>query len=141
MLTAVRTDLNVTADKTFSATFAVNTYTLTYTAGANGTIAGTSPQPVTFGANGAPITATPSTGYHFASWSDGYPTAARTDTNVAADLCAPPGSPVRGRHHVHALTYTAGANGTITGTSPQTAFRGTGLGQPATPRTRLRHFV
>ena len=33
-----------------TATFAINTYTLTYTAGANGTITGTTPQTVNHGA-------------------------------------------------------------------------------------------
>ena len=46
VLTATRTDTNVTADLTVTATFAINTYTLTYTAGANGTITGTTPQTV-----------------------------------------------------------------------------------------------
>ena len=41
-----RTDTNVTANVTVTANFAINTYTLTYTAGANGTISGTSPQTV-----------------------------------------------------------------------------------------------
>ena len=35
-----------------TASFAINTYTLTYTAGANGTISGTTPQTVNHGANG-----------------------------------------------------------------------------------------
>ena len=38
--------LNVTADITVTASFAINTYTLTYTAGANGSISGTTPQTV-----------------------------------------------------------------------------------------------
>ena len=49
VLTAARTDLNVTANITVTASFAINTYTLTYTAGANGTITGTSPQTVDYG--------------------------------------------------------------------------------------------
>jgi hypothetical protein len=38
------------------------TFTLTYTAGANGTITGTTPQIVNSGANGTPVTAEPNTG-------------------------------------------------------------------------------
>ncbi len=49
MLTATRTDTDVTADQASRATFAINTYTLTYTAGAGGTITGTSPQTVDHG--------------------------------------------------------------------------------------------
>ena len=66
--------------------FALNTYTLTYTAGANGTLAGTTPQTVNSGANGSQVTAVANTGYHFVSWSDGGTTAARTDTNVTTNL-------------------------------------------------------
>ena len=40
VLTAARTDTNVTANVSVTANFAINTYTLTYTAGANGTISG-----------------------------------------------------------------------------------------------------
>ncbi len=66
---------NVTAAHTISAAFAINTYTLTYTAGANGSILGTTPQTVDYGALGTAVTAVPATGYHFVSWSDGVMTA------------------------------------------------------------------
>ena len=46
------------------------TYTLTYTAGPNGSISGTTPQTVNYGADGTPVTAVPNTGYHFVNWSD-----------------------------------------------------------------------
>ena len=59
MLTAARTDMNVTANVSVTANFAINTYTLTYTAGANGTITGTSPQTVNHGADGSEVTAVP----------------------------------------------------------------------------------
>ena len=115
-----RTDTNVTANMTVTASFALNTYTLTYTAGANGSIVGTSPQTVNHGASGTLVTATPTTGYHFVSWSDGYPTAARTDTNVTANITATASFAI----NTYTLTYTAGANGSITGTSPQTVNHG-----------------
>ena len=125
--TAARTDMNVMADVTATATFAINTYTLTYTAGANGSIVGTSPQMVNHGANGTLVTATPVAGYHFVSWSDGYPTAARTDMNVTADITATATFAI----NTYTLTYTAGANGTISGTSPQTVNHGAN-GSPVT---------
>ena len=103
-----------------TANFAINTYTLTYTAGANGTITGTSPQTVNHGADGTPVTAVPNTGYHFVDWSDGVLTAARTDTNVTANVSVTANFAI----NTYTLTYTAGANGTITGTSPQTVNHG-----------------
>ena len=63
-----------------------NTYTLTYSAGSNGSIVGTSPQTVNSGANGTLVTATPASGYHFVSWSDNILTATRTDVNITADI-------------------------------------------------------
>ena len=66
--------------------FTIDTFTLTYTAGAGGTISGTTPQAVAYGGNGTEVTAVPNAGYHFVSWSDGVTTASRTDTNVIADI-------------------------------------------------------
>jgi len=61
-------------------------WTLTYNAGAGGSISGTTPQTVAPGADGSQVTAVPSAGYHFVQWSDGVKTASRTDTNVTADI-------------------------------------------------------
>ena len=66
-------------------TVAPSTHTLTYSAGAHGAITGAATQTVAHGASGTPVTATPSDGYHFLSWSDGLATASRTDTNVVGD--------------------------------------------------------
>ena len=71
VLTATRTDTNVVANLSVTANFAINTYTLIYTAGKGGTITGTSPQTVNYGAAGRVVTAVPNTGYHFVNWSDG----------------------------------------------------------------------
>ena len=137
VLTAARTDTNVTANVSVTANFAINTYTLTYTAGANGSITGTSPQTVNHGADGTAVTAVPNTGYHFVDWSDGVLTAARTDTNVTANVSVTANFAI----NTYTLTYTAGANGTITGTSPQTVNHGAnGTPVTAVPDTGY-HFV
>ena len=137
VLTAARTDANVTADVTVTATFAITSYTLTYTAGANGSITGTSPQTVAHGASGTEVTAVPNTGYHFVSWSDGVLTAARTDINVTSDVNVTATFAITS----YTLTYTAGANGSITGASPQTVAHGaSGTEVTAVPNTGY-HFV
>src|SRR5206468_4241437 len=115
-----RTDTNVTANISVSASFAINTYTLTYTAGANGTISGTSPQPVNYGASGSAVTAVANTGYHFVNWSDGSTANPRTDTNVTANISVTANFAI----NTSTLTHTAGSNGTISGTSPQTVNYG-----------------
>jgi ribosome-associated toxin RatA of RatAB toxin-antitoxin module len=130
----------VVANIAVSATFAVDTidtYTLTYTAGAGGTIAGASPQTVALGGNGTLVTAVPSTGYHFVSWSDGSTTAARTDTNVTGNLSVTANFAINS----YALTYTAGVGGTISGTVIQTVpYGGSGTAVTAVPSTGY-HFV
>jgi len=61
-------------------------YTLTYTAGANGSLAGNLSQTVYSGLNGTAVTAVPASSYQFVNWSDGMTTASRTDTNVVANI-------------------------------------------------------
>ncbi len=63
----------------------------TYTAGAGGTITGNPSQTVTWGGSGTMVTAVPNSGYYFMGWSDGVPTAARTDTVPgSADITTAP---------------------------------------------------
>jgi|GEM_PF-1833182 hypothetical protein len=64
----------------------VSTFTLTYTAGANGSITGTSPQTVNQGASGSAVTAVANSGFHFVNWSDSSTANPRTDTNVQANI-------------------------------------------------------
>ncbi len=132
-----RTDLNITAAITVTANFEINTYTLTYTAGANGAITGTSPQTVNHGSNGTEVTAAPATGYHFVNWSDGSTANPRTDLDVMADISVTANFEI----NTYTLTYTAGANGTITGISPQPINHGSsGTPVTAAPATGY-HFV
>ena len=76
----------ITADCTVVANFAIDTFTLTYTAGSGGSISGTSPQTVDYDTDGTPVTAVPDANYHFVNWSDADTNATRTDTNVMADV-------------------------------------------------------
>ena len=115
-----RTLINITADQTITANFAINTYTLTYTATANGSITGTTPQTVNHGSDGALVTAVPDANYSFVNWSDGVTTAARTDLNVTANISVTATFAI----DTYTLTYTASANGSITGTTPQTVNHG-----------------
>jgi hypothetical protein len=66
--------------------YEVEDFTLTYTAGAHGSISGTSPQLVSLGESGTEVTAVADPGYHFVDWGDGVLTASRTDTNVTGGI-------------------------------------------------------
>jgi hypothetical protein len=137
---AARTDTNITADKSVTATFAINTYTLTYTAGSGGTISGTSPQTVNYNTSGTTVTAVPATGYHFVGWSDGEATSTRTDTGVVGNITVSAIFAVDAPD-TRTLVYTAGSGGTISGTSPQTVVvGGSGTAVTAVPNSGY-HFV
>ncbi len=135
--TATRTDSSVTANKSVTASFAINTYTLTYSAGANGTVSGTTPQTVSHNGSGTAVTAVANAGYHFVSWSDGITTASRTDSGVTANKSVTASFAI----NTYTLTYSAGANGTITGTTPQTVnHNGSGTAVTAVANAGY-HFV
>ncbi|MEI7497774.1 MAG: FISUMP domain-containing protein [Candidatus Falkowbacteria bacterium] len=81
-----RTDSNIRSNQTYTASFTINNYTITYTAGANGTLSGVTTQTVAYGSTGTEVVAIPDANYHFVSWSDGVLTATRTDSNVTSSL-------------------------------------------------------
>jgi hypothetical protein len=77
---------------------------------------------VDYGASGTLVTATPNAGYHFVQWSDGSLAAARTDTNITANLG------VTATFAINTYTVTAavsGGNGTITPPSQSVNYNGT----------------
>ena len=80
----------------------------------------TSPQTVNYNADGTAVTAVPDTGYHFVNWSDASTANPRTDLNVTANIAVTANFAI----DTFTVTYTAGANGTITGTTPQTVNYG-----------------
>jgi hypothetical protein len=115
-----RTDTDVTTDVTVTADFAINTYTLTYTAGAHGSISGITPQTVDYGTSGTAVEAVPSIGHHFVQWSDASTANPRTDTNVTTDVTVTATFAI----NTYTLTYNAGADGSISGITPQTVDYG-----------------
>ena len=86
LTTAYSFSTPVTADTTLYAQWQINSYTLTYSAGANGSISGTTPQTVNYGGSGTAVTAVPNSGYVFVKWSDNSTANPRTDGNVSANL-------------------------------------------------------
>jgi len=140
------TFMNLTENHTIAVTFAINpitisTYTLTYTAGANGTISGTSPQTVNQGASSTAVTATPNGGYHFVSWSDGSLTAARTDTNVTVNVNVSASFAININIHRYTLTANVSGSGSVAKSLDQPSYtHGTSVQLKATPATGW-HFV
>jgi|GEM_PF-1796813 len=120
------------------ANFAINTYTLTYAAGANGTVGGTTTQVVSYGASGTAVTALPDAGCGFTGWSDGVMVNPRTDTNVTGNITVSAGFT---NANCYTLVYMAGADGAISGKSPQIVVEnGSGSAVTAVPDLGC-HFV
>jgi autotransporter-associated beta strand protein len=104
-------------------------YALTYTAGTNGTLAGTSPQMVNYGASGTAVTATPAANFRFVNWSDGSTANPRTDANVTGNLAVTAnftriqhvltvaGAPAEGGGVTGGGTYDQGSTQPITATA------------------------
>jgi hypothetical protein len=128
LLTAARTDTNVTADATLTASFAIDTHILIYTAGANGSLTGASPQTIDYGSNGASVTAVANTGYHFVSWSDGLLSDTRTDSNITADASVSASFAL----NIIPVTVTANTVSFNFGTLASVSYTANGFISPAT---------
>ena len=129
---------DVTADHTISVGFALETgavaFTITPSAGANGSISPSTPQTVAAGADQA-FTITPATGYRVADvLVDGSSvgavtsytfTGVTTDHTISASFAA----------RTHTITPSAGANGSISPGTPQTVAAGADLVFTITPAT------
>lgn len=61
-------------------------FTLTYIAGANGSLIGTTPQTVNLGEDGSPVAAVPNNTFAFVDWSDGSTENPRLDVYIQGDV-------------------------------------------------------
>lgn len=123
ILTASRTDTNVTSNLDVTAFFSVDStteHTLIYLSGPGGWILGDQYQTVPHGGDGSQVTAQAAPGYIFSQWSDGLMVPVRQDMNVTNTIIVTawfvPDE--------YTLTYLAGPNGTISGNTVQTVGYG-----------------
>jgi uncharacterized repeat protein (TIGR02543 family) len=128
---------DVEDDHTIEASFAVDTFTLNYAAGTDGSLSGDTAQVVAYGEDGTAVEAVPDTGYHFVDWSDGSTANPRTDTNVTANVNATANFAI----DTYTLDYAAGTGGSLTGDASQVvAYGEDGTAVTAVPDTGY-HFV
>jgi hypothetical protein len=117
---------NVTTHHSITATFAINTYSITPTAGANGSITPSTSQTVNYGSSSA-FAVTGNTGYHITDVSvDGVSQgifSSYTFTNVMADHTITAAFAI----NTYSITPTAGANGSITPSISQTLTYGSSI--------------
>lgn len=82
IVSATRTDNNVTDNKTIEAIFEKISYTVKYETNGNGYIEGATTQAVSYNDTATKVSAIPNEGYKFVKWSDGIVRATRTDNNI-----------------------------------------------------------
>ena len=111
---------NVTSNMTITANFAINTYTVTFVAGSNGTLTGNTTQTVNHGGNCTAVTAVPNTGYHFVNWTKDGSSYSETNpltvTNVTGNMTITANFSI----NTYTVVFAAGANGIVTGNLSQT---------------------
>jgi predicted secreted Zn-dependent protease len=113
---------NVISDMTITANFTIDTYTVTFVAGANGSITGDLSQVVAHGSDCTAVTAVPGTGYHFVNWTGDYTGTANplTVTSVTSDMTITANFAI----NTYTVTFVSGANGSITGDLSQVVAHG-----------------
>jgi uncharacterized repeat protein (TIGR02543 family) len=125
---------NVTQNLTITATFTPQIFTVTFVAGAGGSITGSSSQTVTYGGSVSPVSAVPGVGYTFTNWTGaGFTTtnaSPLTVTNVTQNLTIT----ANFTQQSFTVTFLAGAGGSVTGSSSQTvAYGGSASAVSAVP--------
>ncbi len=108
---------NVTQDMNLTANFSLNIYNVTFNAGTNGSISGSTSQSVYHGSDAATVTPVPAAGYFFLNWTGDY---SGTDnpltlSNVSSDMSIT----ANFAKSVNTVSFVSGGNGSISGTANQ----------------------
>ena len=121
---------NVIENMAVTANFAINTYTVTFVEGANGTITGNNVQSVIHGTNCTAVTAVPDTGYHFVDWTGDVISINNplTLTNVTSNKTI-----TANFYNLYTISASAGANGTISPVGDVAVIQGTNPAFTITP--------
>ena len=132
---------NVTGNRTITANFEADMFTVEFVSGGNGTISGSASQRVRYDMSAAAVTAVPTEGFHFVNWTApggftssanpltlGNITESRTITaNFAADTFD--------------VLFVSGGNGTITGAASQRVAYGASATAVTAVSAEGFHFV
>lgn len=126
-----------TENKSVTANFAINVSTVTYSAGAGGTVNGSWPENVNCGSNGSWVLASPNANYHFVNWSDASTTNPRREVNVTSNVSYTANFAI----DVKTVTYSAGAGGTVNGSWPENVNYGSNSSWVLATNNSCYHFV
>ncbi len=125
---------NVNADHTIVATFAIDTFIITPTAGPNGSIVPSLPLTVNYGSD-ATFTITPNLNFHIAGVSVDASAVGPVPTYVFHNVIANHAIVATFTHETASIVPTAGPNGTISPNTTQTVNTGSSLTFTITPNS------
>jgi hypothetical protein len=132
--------LTVVSGNTYEIVYGTDAfYTVTFAAGANGSITGETSQTVLYGTSATAVTAVPETGYHFVQWSDANTDNPRTVANVTATATYTAEFAI----NTYAVTFDLGDYGIRTGGGAlvQTVAHGSGAIAPDVSANTGRTFA
>jgi hypothetical protein len=115
---------NVSEDVILTAEFAANTYTVTFIAGPNGGLTGSTVQTVTHGGSTVAVNAVANYGYHFLRWSQAGTLYSLSSTLVPANVTANQIFVADFEINSYTVNFAAGSNGSLVGTPTQTLIHG-----------------
>jgi hypothetical protein len=130
--TATLTISNVTTARTITANFAINSYTVSFTSGGNGTLTGTTSQTINYGGTSAEVTAVPATDYHFVNWTgdNGF---IATSANPLLINSVTATQSITANFSINPVNgLCGGSNGQAQGTAPTTNLCTTGIASAVT---------
>ena len=114
---------------------------VTFIAGPNGTITGSLVQPLISGGSTTPVTAVPAPGYHFVNWTEGGVFFAFDNPLTMTNVTAGHQITANFAINVVTITFVAGADGSLTGTTSQTLNYGQSTTAVTAVPNNLYHFV
>lgn len=110
----------VAANHNYTANFSIDTFPVTFTVSANGTLTGAASQTVAYNTNATTVTAVPNTGYHFVNWTEGGIEVGTSPALDIANVTAGHSYMANFAINTFAVSFTSGSNGSLTGILDQT---------------------
>jgi len=137
----VRTnDAVVTYDATSTVNYEIG-LGITFVAGANGSLTGTLVQGVVPGGSTSAVTAVPAVGYHLVNWTGGSGFVSTANPLIVTNVLAGDAIMANFAINAYAVSFVAGANGTLSGTASQNVNYGSSASAVTAVPANFYHFV
>ncbi|GFO68812.1 hypothetical protein GMLC_23910 [Geomonas limicola] len=131
----------VTGDVTIGASFAIDTFAVSFTSAGNGTLSGPLNQSVPYGSASAAVTALPAPGYHFVNWTEGANVVGSNAALIVSSITAARSITANFAINSYPVSFASGGNGTLTGNVSQSVDHGASASAVSAVPAVGYHFV